>query len=760
MSFLGSNVGFSKDPVWPWSVYPIGLPALLLVAVALVVLTVWTYHGVRGARGRRVMCVLALRLAALALTCLILLRPSLTSQDAEQPPSLLLMLLDGSESMTIRDEYDNQSRWELLCRLFHDCEPLLRELEDQHHVTVQAYRFAEDAGEFDPTGKADGKRTDFGQALRTLYERHGHERNLRGLVVVSDGADNGTRYPTLAEGARWRGLACPIQTFGLGKATTAERQRDIGFTAIAPEPPSVPVKGKLVVKAVLDAPGFANTEVTVKMLVDGQEVRAQRETLRKATGNEIRLTADAPEKAGEVKVTLKFDAPPGDAVDTNNEISTFVTVTHEGVSVLLVDKPRFPEPQLICDALAADPRIRLYTAWLRGDQPAGDRADLFGFDKQHYDVAILGDVSVRRLGGPDVARKIQEIVGRKGAGLLMMGGYETFGNSDWRGTALEELLPVQLDAGGQADELWHLSPTAAGLSHYIMRLADNPDASRALWVKLPRLDGLTRLGQEKAGATVLAVREDNQQPVLVSQDYGSGRTLAFAGDTTWRWQRLGQPRSREGIDAHARFWKQVVFWLAKRDLAEGNVWVKPDGRRIPVGGKLGFSAGLRGKGGIDAPEASFEARVVTPQGAEVPVPVSREQEGDRGTFWKTDSAGEYRLIVRGRGKDTDGNPLGPEETSARFLVYEDDAELVRRAADHEFLTRLAATAGGQFHKAEDLPAYLRALPFQPLPQVKPKAQLWPDWRSGTMSAFHVAVLLAFCGLLCLEWLIRRLWGMV
>src|SRR5439155_10225252 len=124
---------------------------------------------------------------------------------------------------------------------------------------------------------------------------------------------------------------------------------------------------------------------------------AQETVLRKPAGNEVVLTVDAPAAPGEVKVTLKVDPVPGEVSTDNNEISTYVTVTKEGVSVLFVDKLRFPEPQLICDALSTDPRIRLYMVWLRSDEPTPDQAALFQFDKQHYDVIILGDVSAAKL---------------------------------------------------------------------------------------------------------------------------------------------------------------------------------------------------------------------------------------------------------------------------------------------------------------------------------------------------------------------------
>jgi uncharacterized membrane protein len=756
------SFSFSKDPVWPWHLSPWGLPALAAVALALIALTVWTYRSVPGVGRQRMAAILALRLLALLMTCLVLVRPALVSRDDLRTPSTLLILLDSSESMTILDAFDNQSRWDFLRRMLKDCQPVLQQLQDENNVTVRLYGFAEDLKDFDPQGQADGKRTDFGQALRSLYERHGHQRDLRAVVILSDGADNGTRFPTLGEAARWRTLPCPIQTFAIGKATTAERQRDIAFTALRCEPSPVPLKGKMTLVGTIDAPGFENAGVTVHLFVNDKEVRAQRATLRKAGDNEVRITTDAPDAPGEIKVTLKVDPLPGEVTVTNNEISTYVTVTQEGVRVLLVDKPRFPEPQLIYDALSPDPRLRVDVVWLRTDQASRDEADLFQFDKQRYDVIILGDLSARRLtaANPDAVGQIRDAVSKRGAGLLMMGGYQSLGNSDWERTPMVQLLPVSLDKSGQNDDLWQMKPTRAGLSHFIMRLTDDPSANEAVWAKLPKLNGMTILGTPKPGATVLAVRGDTGDPVLVSEDYGEGRTLAFAGDTTHLWQRLGLPRSREGVDAHAHFWKQVVFWLAKRDKSEGNVWVKPDARRLSSGSKLSFSAGLRGKGGITAPEAHFEARVVGPGGVEYPVPTAPEQGSERGTFWKTDTPGEYRLIVKAQGKDVDGQAIPPQETEARFLVFQDDTELLRRAADHEFLSKLAAATGGKAYKAEELPRFLQELQKQPVPQAKPKAELWPDWRQNNLSGFRVAFLLLFIGLLSGEWLLRRWWGLV
>ncbi|HEV3204245.1 MAG TPA: glutamine amidotransferase, partial [Gemmataceae bacterium] len=503
----------------------------------------------------------------------------------------------------------------------------------------------------------------------------------------------------------------------------------------------------------------------VRLFIDDKEILVQKETLRKIQGNEVKLITDAPltrPPTGEIKVTLKVDPTPGESILTNNEISTYVTVTQEGISVLLVDQPRFPEPQRICDALAMDQRVRVYPAWLGQKALTPDEANLLQFDKQHYDVIILGDVTANRLAGgnPAILDKIEDLVKDKGTGLMMMGGFDSFGNSDWKGTAIERMLPVFLDVEGEVPGLIRVEPTPDGLKSYVMRQSEDPEKTKGLWAKLPELTGMNRLGKEKPGAKILAVRAGTNQSILVSQDYGKGRTLAFAGDTSWRWQRLGQPKSQEGEIAHARFWKQVVLWLAHQDETEGSVWIKPDSRRLAAGSKLGFTVGLRGKGGVDAKEAIFDVTVVDPKGNESPVPTAKEASGERGTFWKSDLPGEYKLVVKGHGKDPGGNLIPEDKSTARFLVYQDDVEMVRRAADHEFLAKLANSGGGKLHKPEDLPKFLKELQKIPLPQSRPKTDLWPDWRRTSLSPFHVFFLLAFSLVLCLEWFFRRFWGLV
>ena len=111
---------FTYEPAWPWSSPNLGLPwtwpfghlgkeTLALIALTLVGLTIWTYMGVRGASRRRIMILAGLRLVALMIACMAVLRPSLVFRDEERVPTTLIIAADDSQSMKTRDQAKGES---------------------------------------------------------------------------------------------------------------------------------------------------------------------------------------------------------------------------------------------------------------------------------------------------------------------------------------------------------------------------------------------------------------------------------------------------------------------------------------------------------------------------------------------------------------------------------------------------------------------------------------------------------------------------
>src|SRR6202042_907666 len=79
------------------------------------------------------------------------------------------------------------------------------------------------------------------------------------------------------------------------------------------------------------------------------------------------------------------------------------------------------------------------------------------------------------------------------------------------------------------------------------------------WKKLTYLMDYQDAGTPKPGATVLAQLNAGSRklPLLITQNYGRGRTAVMATSGTWRWQMsqaLGDP-------SHDLFWQQLLRWL-------------------------------------------------------------------------------------------------------------------------------------------------------------------------------------------------------
>jgi hypothetical protein len=266
---------------------------------------------------------------------------------------------------------------------------------------------------------------------------------------------------------------------------------------------------------------------------------------------------------------------------------------------------------------------------------------------------------------------------------------------------------------------------------------------------LPPLDGANRIGRNelKPNAQVLAEADDPQRhPLLVAGQSGDGRVLAFAGDSTWRWQMAGFG------ETHRRFWRQCVLWLAKKDeQTEGRVWLRLANRRVMRGMRVDFAVGAEDAQGALIQSAQFEVTVHTPDGrAEQVRPIKSGAEW-AAVFRETAKPGDYRISVTAKDGDS---MLGTAE--ARFLVPDQDLELDRPAAEPSLMAQLAEMtkpAGGAALAAEELPDLLKRLAEKP-PELKEeviaKMTYWDTW----------PFFLLFVGLLGVEWFLRKRWGLV
>ena len=430
-------------------------------------------------------------------------------------------------------------------------------------------------------------------------------------------------------------------------------------------------------------------------------------------------------------------------------------------------------------------------------------------------MVILGNVSYDQLtsADPTLPDKLLDRVAKKGMGLMFLGGEAAYtnyppppGDPGKRDLVFADLLPVvptpgriieTLSPAGRPVKLYQTVPTPRGMQDYVMRVDKDTTRAAQLWNDLnaptrratPRLTGLNDL-RPKPAAVVYAWATDADQAVqapalrppaapalLVGQQVGDGdrgRVLAFGGFDSFLWEQLGQPKERTGTEIHHRFWRQCVLWLAHQEEEEGQVYARPEFRRLPVGGDQTIRIGLKTATGGDDPDADLEVKVLPPGQAtpedEARAPrqtVLKDAKGSKVLF-KPPTAGEYTVVVSAPAKDAAGQPVtGPDgrpqryRGTARFLAYPDVSdEMLRVQADPVFLGRVAAAGGGRALRLEDLPGFLRELRDQSPANLKPKPKYRPDWRRNHSGGFLPGWLVVFVTLLGVEWGLRRLWGMV
>lgn len=744
---------------------PIGSTLLvaLLSAALLGSLLLRPSGGRLTASRRRVL--LTLRALVTALLVMALLRPTVVYTKVLKQTATLAVLIDRSKSMQVNDMAGSRTRWQALETTVDDARDLLLDLAED--FKIEYFAFDHELAPLENDGglpwleeTPEGEQSAIGTALDQLLKRVAGRR-VAAVLLLSDGAQRaaaGNDLPPQTPARQMADLGYPLYTFAFGQAKGPEQARDVALADLALSSPMVFVKNEFSAQASLRAPGFANQQLPVKLSFESSpgkmEAVSSTNVQTGSGGQPLSVSLKyAPQIPGEYKVTLETPPQTGELVTTNNRLSTFITVRKGGLNVLYFEGALGRvEKRFIRSALDSSNVIALEYQYLDAAKLSQRPPDLSDrFRPGRYDVYIFGDVDSAAFRPEDLGA-LQKTVDA-GAGLIMLGGLHSFGPGGYQQTSLADLLPIEMDKferqalGDAPSPDLHLAgetrmrPSTLGQRHFVTELAPGEEGAR-VWTSLPPLDGANKFRKAKLRANVL-VESDQGQPLLVAEDVGRGRVMAFAGDSTWRW-------ALEGYEAeHKRFWRQVVLWLAhKEQSTEGEVWIHLDPRRYAPGRRVEFSAGVSAADGQPIANAQLTAEVVLPDGAKQAVRLQPAAGQFSAAFAEAMQPGDYTLSVTAK---QGAQALGTAK--ARFLVYEQDLELENPAADSSLLANLANMTGGKNLPPEQFAKCLEQIRAQPLKldvSTQTKQPLWDTW----------PFLLAVAGLLCGEWTLRKRWGLV
>ncbi|MEI8373871.1 MAG: glutamine amidotransferase, partial [Planctomycetota bacterium] len=748
--------------------YPIADSYWLVVGVAaaLLALVVLVGPGRNSVSLRRRLTLALIRCGIILLLVLGMLRPTLVYTETHKEKATLVLLIDQSRSMLVRDSLNNKTRWESLLATLEDSVPALRSLG--RDFEIKAYTF--DA-EIHPLEVKDGKlvlpdspsgnQTAIGANLDDVLNQENGKR-LLGIVILTDGRQQALapRDASVQDiAAKLRHQSYPVFPVVFGQSRGLGGVQDVAVVDFPP-PASVFVKTEMAIHGEIKVSGYVNHPIPLRVFMETPEGKmeqiAQKEITATADGQLLPVDFTyTPETPGEFKLTLEAVAQPGELVTTNNQQSSFVQVLKGGLHVLYIEGDLRVEQKFLRRSLDASRDIKVDSIRLDPRHKETKPSNLMELLKPgKYDVFILGDVDSTAF-EPAELEQLKETVSR-GKGLIMLGGFHTYGPGGYFNTALAEVLPVDMDRlerqlldtpvrdDVQLPGPLRMQPTPRSLRHFALALAAGAQENAAAWAKLPPLEGANRFMGVKPSATILAEADGKEgRPLLVSHEFGSGRVIAFAGDSTWRW-------TMRGFDsAHKRFWRQIVLWLARKDqMAQGNVWVRLDNTRFFPGNRVEFTAGAQSPNNEPITDAEFKADVLKPDNKRSPAVLIRKDEQLAASFRETQLPGDYTIEVTATRK---GELLGTAR--ARFIVSQQDLELDNASSDLDGMKGVAKSSGGEIIEPERLPKWLAELmnktDYLDVKQ-ETKKTLWDRW-----SLFLSLVLL-----LTAEWFLRKRWGLV
>ncbi len=741
---------------------------LALVALAAAAAVVLAWRGLRGEprAGRRALLVGLRTVAALAALFLVA-EPAVQLLQTARVKNRLAVLVDRSRSMNFPVEPGGEPRTEAVARFLSESKADLEKLGGE--VAIEAYGFDKDAWPADLAalargGQAPGGHTDILAALRAAAGGSSAPgRRLAGVLLVSDGADNGALASGLEPQARTelRALGVPVNAVAVG----TEAPRDLAVERVAVDDFAF-VRSTVTVEATLRARGFGSEDVKVVLRREGAIVAQA--TVRLEAGKE-RYTvplAFAPDTTGTFVLTVATPVLPGEAVAENNSRSFVLRVIRDRVRVLLVaGRPSWDE-RFLRGLLKQDPNVDLVSFFIlrtSGDNPGPQEelslipfpvAEILGEQLRTFDAVLFVNFAYQPYRALDIERYLPNLRDyvKGGGAFAMVGGDQSFGEGHYAATPLAEVLALDAAEGmGSTAEPFRPRLTAEGRRHPVTSLVPGEGPNEAAWSALPTLPGLNlTLPVGGAGGVRVLLEAPsvlvNGAPaaVVAVREVGAGRTLAVTTDGSWYWGFVAAEEG-QGNRAYQRFWNNALRWLV-RDPDLTPLQVQPDRPAVEPGEPVGLSVAVRGPDYGPAPGARVSAELVSDEGK-----VVARAEGVAGADGQahlelpSPPPGAYKIVAAA---ERAGAP--PERAAGAVSVRSSGAEDTDAAPRPELLRAIADATGGVF----------ATLPRGGLPDLRlsdpevvevgrrKDVPIWDRW-------WYLALLSAALGA---EWVLRRRWG--
>jgi uncharacterized membrane protein len=727
---------------WPeWVLFA----SITAVAVALGILT-WRRRSqvIPTFQGWRSVAIWALECALASVLLFLLWEPALSVAALKPQQNIIAVVVDDSRSMGVAD-MGSQTREQRALEVLRS--GLVRELSKRFQVRL--YKLGGRVERITDISRLQATEvaTRIGAGLKELAAE-ATTLPIGAVVLLTDGSDNsgGIDLATLTEIRR---LRIPVHTIGFGQEHLT---KDVELEAFDVAPHALQ-NSRLEAQVTIRQNGFAGRQARLKVTESGAIVAARQIELSDAPEQTATVEFNAG-KAGVKDLEASIEPLTGETDLANNRLTMVLAVDGTARRILYVEgEPRW-EYKFLRRAAEDDPALHI-VSMLRTTQNKIYRQGIAnpheledGFPSQpeelfSYDGLIIGSVESAFF-TPAQKESIESFVNRRGGGLLFLAGRWALSNGGYDVAPFKELLPVYLPQSTNTfqRELVPAELTDAGRNSLICRIEDDPEKSADHWEVLPYLPNYQDAGAPKPGALVLARVNANGKhlPLLITENYGRGRTAVFATAGSWRW-RMQQPLSDHSQET---FWRQLLRWVVAGTPSE--VVATTSNALLEDDGKIELRADVRDARYLPAADAMVKARIIEPDGAEQTV-VLRPNPVSPGIYsaeWNAAEAGSYVAEISATQV---GKALGKDV--ATFRRENGVAENFHREQNRELLEKLATETGGHYYTPDTARRLPQEIAYSEAGvTTREMKDLWD------MPAIFLALLLLRCG----EWVLRRKWG--
>ena len=705
------------------------------------------------------------RSSVLVLILFCLLRPVITTMQAAPQETYLGVLIDDSQSMSIADLPGDQSRQAAIGEAFFE-DGIIDELSE--FFQIRTFRFDGQTQRINGMEglSEEGTASSVDQALQYVDDQLNGLR-LGGLVLVTDGADNGDSDP-INTAQDFGNRRIPIFTVGVGQEDIPQ---DIGIVDVTAA--KTVLEGSVFnVQVDVNHQGFEGQEVGLSIR-DGEEIVASEVVTLGTEGVARRFDLElTPERPELIVYDLQIELQSGEIIEQNNSYSFLVDNTEKPpLDVLYIEGHPRNEYKFIRRAVQGDDSIRLATYlqtgpekyYRQGIESPTELAEGFPASKEDlyaYEAIVLGDIE-ESFFNDDQLQMIDEFVAERGGGFLMSGMVD----EEFIDTPIADILPVTIVEenflpghlrGGirrgdhPTAELFYPRLTNNGEFSPLLRLSGEDSLNENFWRQLPELQGVYVTGRIKPGATVLlehpVLQYQNQLlPIVAQQRYGSGRSVSVTTASTWRWQMMMHSEDQ----SHETIWRQLLRWLAVS--APERITIEFDREFYNVGDEVNVTALVLNDQYEPDNDATLWMQTTDPldQVIDVPMEWNIEEDGVYRANFTVEEEGVFSLLVDVASAAGDAAVDASEKRTA-FVVTPSLREYTNAEMDAVLLGRIADASGGSYFNLSDVNGLPESVECTPNAySLEVQIDLWDQ-------PWLLALLIL---LLCIDWISRRMKGL-